>query len=374
MERVIGIDVNCLTLGRFTGTERYVFRLIEWLSKQPKTEGVLYRLYAAKDLPESIELPEHIELKKLNWLPKKGWTHGALSVELTTHPPDVFFSPAHEIPLSVGAKTRIVSTVHDIAFIERPDVYSWLGRLRQRWAVGRALRRAKKIIAVSYSTQADLMKHYAISHTRLQVIPLAVEANRFCLSPNKIAAVLEKYGVDEGEYFFTVGRVEKKKNIHRLVEAFIAFKKSTSTKTKLLIAGSPGYGYDEIASIAGGAICKDDICFLGYVSDEDVEALMCGAKAYVFPSIYEGFGIPSLEAMAAGTPLIASSIPAIREVAGNAAIYFNPHQINEMAKAFSQLDEYEGKAAELVSHGKKRLEQYKWEDTARNTFTLLRTI
>lgn len=372
--KVIGIDVNCLTRGSITGTERYVFRLIEWLSKQPKPEGVVYRLYAAKDLPESIQLPEHIQLKKLNWLPRKGWTHGALSLELTAHPPDVFFSPAHEIPVSLAPKTRVVSTVHDIAFIERPDVYSFIGRLRQRWAIRRALKRAKKIIAVSYSTQADLMKHYAIPHTRLQVIPLAVETNRFCLSPKKIAAVLERYGVNEGEYFLTIGRVEKKKNIHRLVEAFIAFKKQTNTNTQLLIAGSPGYGYEEIASVAGGAMCKDDICFLGYVSDEDVEALMCGAKAYVFPSVYEGFGIPSLEAMAAGTPLIASSIPAIREVAGNAAIYFDPHRIHEMANAFAELDAYEGKAAELIEHGKKRLEQYSWEETAKQTFNLLHTV
>ncbi|MDA0208174.1 MAG: glycosyltransferase family 1 protein [bacterium] len=371
MEKVIGIDVNCLTRGRVTGIERYVFRLIEWLAKQPKKEGVTYRLYSAHDLSNTIQLPDYIQLKKLTWLPKKGWTHGALAIELMNHPPHVFFSPAHEIPLKVAKQTQVVSTIHDIAFIEHPDVYTFLGRLRQKWAIRRALRCAKKIITVSFSTQADLMKHYSISHERVQVIPLAVDASRFCLPEETVTSAMRQYDVKKGQYFFTVGRVEKKKNIQRLVEAFIAYKRRTSNNVKLIIAGSPGYGYDEIVSIASAAKCKDDICFLGYVPDADVEALMCGAKAYVFPSVYEGFGIPSLEAMAAGIPLIASSIPAIREVAGNAAIYFDPERIEGILHAFEVLDEHKAKAAELVEHGRKRLQQYDWDRTASATFDLL---
>lgn len=371
---IFGIDVNVLTRPNRTGTERYVFELIQEMKKIPLRDGESVKLYSSEVLPELDPLPAGWSVEVLKWpLPFKGWTHGRLSLELLLRTPNVFFSPAHEIPLLHG-RTKIVSTVHDVAFRRLEDIYPQQGKKRQEWAISQAIKKANKLIVISEATRDDLHELYGVSEDNMTIARLAVRPEYFQASPKQILTTLDKYGIKPYEYFLSVGRVEKKKNIITLVKAFDRFKKETGSHQKLVLGGSLGFGGDEIETAIALSLFKDDIHVLGYVSEEDLVPLLRGANAYVFPSYYEGFGIPALEAMAAGIPLIASDIPALREVAKNAALFASPNSPAEWARHMETITVNQHLRNQLIDEGGARLEDFSWKHTAQKTWDTLRDV
>ena len=374
--KTYGIDANALTQQRKTGTERYAWELIREMMKEPLLDRERVVLYASGDIPDLGTLPNGWQLKILTWKLKKAWTHLRLSWELTSRPPNVFFSPAHEIPLFCR-QTGIVATVHDVAFRIVPDVYPDRNRMRQEWAVGRAIRKASRLIAISETTKNDLVNLYKIPPGKIIVTPLAVRREEFAVSESDRRRVLDKYRLAKGQYFLTVGRIENKKNIPFFLSAFEMFKQTRNIGDpyQLVLAGSFGHGAEEIKSQIENLNCRNSVRVLGYVPDEDLAGLFCGASAYVFPSQYEGFGIPALEAMAANIPLIASDIPALREVAGDAALFAHPGTTQAWSDAMRKIvDDRESAGADLIQRGSERLLEYSWEKTARRTWEVLRSI
>ena len=330
--------------------------------KSPLQAGEQVVLYSSAVVTDLGELPIGWQWKILNWPLQKGWTHARLSFELLIRPPDVFWNPVHEIPM-FHRQTKIVSTIHDVAFRRLSGVYSQKGTARQEWAVDRAVKESSAIISVSQTTKNDLVELYKISADKIFVTLLAVDKSLY-------QAVDRPLSESSESYFLFIGRLEKKKNISNLVRAF----SRVSGNVKLILAGSWGFGAEEIQQAIAESGCALKIITPGYVSDEEAHRLLAGATAYVLPSYYEGFGIPALEAMHAGVPLLASDISALREVAGEAALFVAPDDVEGWAVAMDQILLNENLRQDLIKKGSERVKAFSWAVTAEKTWEVLRIV
>jgi glycosyltransferase involved in cell wall biosynthesis len=359
---IFGIDVNALTRSQRTGTERYLLAVLREMMSLPLREGEKMILYSSAKVADLGDLPPGWQWRIIKWPLRKGWTHGRLSWELLLAPPDVFWSPVHEIPF-MHRCAKIVSTVHDVAFRRLPAVYSPQGTARQEWAISRIGKEADAIISVSQTTKNDLIDLYQLPAEKIFVTHLAPEIRKQFLADRPKT-------VSPSPYFLTIGRLEKKKNIANLVRAFGRI----GGNAKLILAGSWGFGAEEIKQAIAESGASDRIETPGYVSDEEANRLLAGATAYLFPSYYEGFGLPALESMVAGAPLIAADIPALREVAGAAALFVAPADLDGWANAMQQLATDENLRHELIQKGNTRAQAFSWPQTAQNTWEVLRQV
>lgn len=367
-----GIDGTALLKDHPTGVERYVARLLRAMMQQTldlQTERVI--IYAPHEQPATLALPEGWTWQTLGfWFPK-GWTHVRLSWELVWRPPDVFFNPAHEIPFW-HRRAKILTTVHDVVFRHVPAAYSSANLRRQEWAVKRIARQAQLLLAVSEATKQDLVTFYHVPADKIIVTPLAPAHELTTIIPAQ--QVMQKYGLTPGMYVLYVGRVEAKKNPTTLIRAFCELRRryGTGHPLKLVLAGSFGFGGDTAARVAKDSNCAPDIHFLGYVPDQDIPALMENALCFAFPSLGEGFGIPVLEAMALGVPVVASDLPVMREVGGEAALYAPPLDTAQWTVALDTLLINQERRAQLVASGQSRAKDFSWDQTATVTWRALR--
>lgn len=368
---IFGIDVNCLTLPNKTGVERYVDCLVRAMMTVPLRQGDTVRLYVAKLPTTNYQLPNNWEFRLLPFALPKGWTHLRLSWELFRNPPDVFFNPSHEIPAFVSKKTRIVSTVHDLAFLRVPAAYSPKGGRRQKIAIARGVMKATKLLAISEATKNDLVELAHADATKIVVTPLAVNASDFTVTPEQKSEVLNRYRLSAGKYFLYVGRLETKKNVVTLLRAFAELKKDLGVghPIELVLAGKWGYGEEAIKQTL--AVNNNGVRVLGFTPEEDLASLYSGALAFCFPSLYEGFGMPVLEAAAAGTPVIASDIPALREVMGDAAVFVSPLHVVGWTVAMRRMVFESALRAECVEKGSARVAAFSWGSTANKTMEQL---
>lgn len=370
--KTYGIDIAALSHEQPTGVEQYVRMLVLELMKLellPEEEVVFY---APKEKPEWLTLPSGFRYAELGYPLPKGFTHVRLSLELLLRPPSVFFSPAHEIPLCTG-RARVLSTVHDVAFRHFPESYSGKNRARQEIAMRRVAKRAHRVIAVSESTKGDLVKLYGIPEARIAVAPLAPISD---ITPGEqeVQRVLNGYGLSRSHYIFFVGRIEEKKNVATLIRAFTVLKEKLGVghPLKLVLAGMDGYGAKRIHEEARASSVAEDIRFLGYVPDEHVRALAAGAFLFTFPSLYEGFGLPLLEAMRLGTPLLVSDIPVFREVAGESALFVPAKDVGAWVDAFKKFIYEDALREELIRKGREQVTHFSVRRMAEQTLAALR--
>lgn len=365
---VIGIDASRANRPVKTGTEWYSWHLIQELKKIVPTD-VRVRLYTRDALQgELAALPENWEERRLGWPPKYLWTLLRLSWEMFVHPPDVLFIPAHGLPLVLPK--RVVATIHDVGFERFPKLYRRRVIWYHRWVYQRALRRASSIITISEFSKREIIDVYGKLKVAISVIPNAYDTSEFNkhISEEAINFALERQQLRR-PYFFFVGRLEQKKNVVRILAAFEEFQKKSSTAYSLVLAGAPGYGYEIIAREADRI---GNIKILRWVPQTDVAPLMAGATAFVFPTLYEGFGIPILEAMAVGTPVITSNRGANAEVAGGGALLVDPEDIVAIAQSLLTISTDDGLKQQLREAGLNRAMHYTWGTTARQTWEILR--
>jgi len=364
--KTIGIDVNVLTRQQRTGVELYVFSLLQAMFLVPLQDDERVVLYASAVVEDLGPLPQGWSWSVLAWPFPKGWTHGRLSFELLTSPPTVFFSPGHEVPLMTGG-ARIVSTVHDLAFLRRPDLYSDSGRARQKWALNQNLMNAQRVIAISEVTKHDLVELKEVDDAIIDVIPLA---RPVAGDVEESVDILEKHQLDARGYFVSIGRLERKKNIAFLIQAFSRWKEASSSSMKLVLAGGWGWGKEAILAAARNSAYTEDIVFAGYITEEEKATLLTGAHGYCFPSSYEGFGMPILDAWYYRLPLIVSDIPIFREIAGDAALYAEEASLKDWENAFTKMTEEDNTKRLLL--GEEHLKEYSWEKNAQLTWKTLR--
>lgn len=359
---LIGIDASRAARKIRTGTENYSRNLIFNLAKIDRINQ--YILYVGPDYDGCFDaLDKNFSIKIIQ--NKRFWTQIGLSAEMLKSKPDVLFVPSHILPLVTPKKT--VVTIHDLAWKYFPQAYS-KGEIRlQNLAIKRAIKKKSNIIVYSKSTAADLKKYYRIDLDRIHFVPMG-----FTPAPSTEELSGELKDKIGGKYILSVGRLESKKNIVNLIKAYTMLRSERDIKEKLVLVGKPGYGYEEIKEeIEKNKKFKRDIIETGFVPDSDLAALYKNASLFAFPSFYEGFGFPILEAYVAGIPVVTSKTSSMPEVAGSGALFVNPEKPFEIAAAMSQILNKPDLANKLVTGGKKQLTKYSWEKCAEETLQVL---
>lgn len=359
---LIAIDASRAVKAQPTGTELYSARLIEYLAKID--EENTYYLYTPTPPPADYpKLPANFQWKVIPF--RRLWTHLRLSWALLIDRPDVLVVPSHVIPLY--APKKIVTTVHDIAYEVFPEAYGWFTRWYLRFGTKRAVTRATKILTPSQATKDDLVRLYGAAKNKIVVTNLGFDP----VAQVEVPAKTKKLQ----PFFFMLGRLETKKNTSLAIRAFAKLKIDDPTiQEKLILGGKPGYGYEDIQKALSELPVEiaSDVIELGYVSDSDAAAYRAAATGFIYPSLYEGFGIVLLEAMAAGTPIIASDTSSIPEVVGDAAILINPQSVEELAHAMKVLATNDLSGRQIAQRGTQRAKQFSWDKMARETLDVIK--
>ena len=381
---LIGIDASRATAARRTGTENYSLHLIRGLLKLATDHR--FRLYFNQAPPDGL-FPSGVEQRTLPF--PRLWTHLRLSWEMARNAPQLLFVPSHVLPLI--HPQRSVVTVHDLGYFYHPEAHTLSQNLYLRWSTGYNARAAARILADSQATSQDLASHYQVPEEKIVVVYPGRDEN---LAPEEDPAILADmqatYGLT-GPYLLYVGTLHPRKNLVRLVQAFSSLLKAlrrntgdaswNDTKTspslpnlQLVLAGKRGWLYDDIVSQVQQEGLSERVLLPGYVPDAHLPALLSGAMAFVFPSLYEGFGFPVLEAMACGTPVICSNVSSLPEVAGDAALLIDPLDTESLAQALYQVVTQPELCGRLVEQGFNQAKKFSWQRCAQDTLRVLEDV
>lgn len=360
----IGIDARLWGEPR-SGIGRYTRALVEaLLAVAPDERWVLYL-----DRPVS-RLPPAAEPRCLPWPQRLLWTLWAAPRDLRRRPVDVFHGvTGFELPQ--GRACRLVTTVHDLIPLRFPALAPW----RHRWAVrcllGSALRRADRVIAVSEATRTEVLARYPDVAAKIHVVPEAADPRFAPPAASERAAVRARYGL-AAPYVLFVGLLEPKKNLPTLLRAVARLRAAGAWgPAQLVLVGARGWGTDGLAPEVERLGLGDTVRRLGAVPDADLPALYAEARAFVFPSLWEGFGLPALEAMAAGAPVIAARRGALPEVTAGAALLVEP-EVAPLAEALGAVLADGGLRARLREAGLARAAAFSWRRTAVETLAVYR--
>lgn len=267
------------------------------------------------------------------------------------------------VPPFVHGKT--VVTVHDMVYRAFPETVR--GRTKHMLDLGlvKSMERADRIVTDSEFSKSEIIKYYPQFAEKIRVVPCGVDLERFHpeRDARKIAKVRETYGLSE-QYFLYLGTLEPRKNLERLIDAYGQFVKNHAHPAQLVLAGGKGWLYDGIFAKVQALGLENQVIFTQYIDSGDMCALMSGALAFVFPSIYEGFGMPPLEAMACGTPVLVSDAASLPEVTGDSAVIVKPDSTDSIAEGLEQLFTDAELRARLSVEGLERAKQFSWERSA----------
>ncbi len=365
---VIGIDASRAARGRRTGTETYSLKLIGALAELASPQYRL-RLYTPQP-PQPADWPDRpgVETRLIPW--PRLWTHLRLAAELALHPPDVLFVPAHVLPLYCPVPAAV--TVHDLGYLYYPDAHTRFARWYLHWSTRRHCRTARHIFADSQATRQDLVRHYQADPARISVVYLGRDESLAPVTdPAELARVRARYNFPD-TYLLYLGTLQPRKNLIRLVEAFhLAGRREALQGVHLVIAGKKGWLYEDIFRRVNELGLVDRVHFPGYIADQDKPALLSAALGFVFPSLYEGFGLPVLEAMACGTPVLTAAGSSLPEVAGEAALLVDPHRPEDIAAGIVRLVSDAGLRRRLVERGFVQVQKFSWGQTAQKVWEIL---
>jgi glycosyltransferase involved in cell wall biosynthesis len=369
---IFGLDASSANQDHKTGVQWYARHLIQQMKNQALAQGERVVLYSPQALRGGLSaLPAGWSAPLLSWPLPFAWMQGRMSLEMLRRPPDLLFVPAQGLPRFLPKAT--VTTIHDLGFRLRPDLYSEKERRRLEFATADAVRRANHLLAVSQATKNDLVEQYRVDPAKVTVTPLAVDPGVWrSLPEHEVRPVLSNFNLFR-PYFLFVGTLQAKKNVATLLRAFGQFQQAGG-RHDLVLVGQPGHGYDAIDLAIRSLPDPLAVKLLGYQPCEIIAALLNAAAAFCFPSHFEGFGLPNLEAMACGAPLIASDLPVHHEVAGNAALFVPPTDVAGWAGALERLAANPNLRLELIDRGRERVRQFSWADTAARTWAVLRRL
>lgn len=360
---VVGIDASRAISGAPTGTEGYSSHLIR---------AVLPRLAARyrprlyfRDAPESDAFP-NAENRVIPF--PRLWTHLRLSWEMVRQPPDLLFVPAHVLPLVCPAKTLV--TVHDLGYRYFPESHLLRQRLYLDWSTRRNARIATHILADSIATREAIVREYGVDAAKITVAYPGYDSD---LAPVRdqetLSAVQARYGIT-APYILFLSRIQPRKNVLRLVNAF-AQVLSRHRDLTLVLAGPTGWLASPIEARIRELGIETRVCFPGYIAEKDKAAMISGARVFAYPSLYEGFGFPALEAQACDVPLLTSTTSSLPEVVGDGGLLVNPLDENAIAKGLLRLLEDENLRQTLITRGRANLQRFSWTGTARTVMDVI---
>jgi glycosyltransferase involved in cell wall biosynthesis len=367
----IGIDATPL-LKELSGIGHYVDRLIRGLQAVDAKNS--YRVFytAWKEVgpvsPPSLRL---FPAKRLPWpkwfLPLATglcrWPLPGLS--RLTSDEDIVHWTSNFLPPR-GSRKQVL-TLYDLTFLLFPKHHPWQRRVLHSMTIARSAALADGIIVISHQTKQDVMRYLGVPESKLHVVYPAASPLFEPKSEAQRSKVLSKYRLPDKAYLLFIGNIEPRKNLVRLLVAYAKARPRFARRYRLVVIGGQGWRNTEIFRKADELALEDDLTFLGYVPDEDLPSLISGALAFVYPSLYEGFGLPPLEAMACGTPVVTSDVASLPEVVGDAAVMVDPYDTDALATAIARVVESPDLRQELSERGMKRAGLFSWEKTARQT-------
>lgn len=362
----IGIDCRTIQETEPAGTAHYTKELVRALLDIDKENQYFLFFDQIKNIPEEFKRPNvKIAIIPKIYLPFIS-SHFLFSRALKKHRLDVFHGPANVLP--IGYRGASVLTIHDLAIYINPEWFP-----KQTFSTGflvpRSLAKAKKIIAVSENTKNDLKKIFRIPENKIKVIYEGIKIE----NPNQTAvqAVFDKFGINTNEpYLFFLGTIEPRKNLIALFAGYKKLLEKFQNTPKLILAGGRGWKNEDIFEAIKKWRLENNIKYLGYVSSLEKFALMKGSLAFVYPSLYEGFGLPILEAMKLEIPVLSSRISSIPEIAKDAALLVDPNDDDEIANSLEKLWRDENLSEQLKAVGQSRAQNFTWQKTAEQTLAV----
>lgn len=281
---------------------------------------------------------------------------------------DVFLSPDGYLSLATNIPSVLV--IHDLAFEHYPQFVDKISSAYYRYFTPKYCQKATKIATVSNFSKQDIITRYKIASEKISVTYNGVKNQFQPVSATAKEKIKQQFSEGK-EYFVYAGSLHPRKNIARLFEAFEAFKKATHAEHKLVIAGAKGWMMQEINEGYNSMQFKNDVVFTGHLNTEDLSKVIAAAKAMVYVSLFEGFGIPIIEAMKCHVPVITSNTSSMPEVAGDAALIVNPESVIAISQAMIQLHESPDLCGELIKKGIKQQEKFTWDNTATQLWQLI---
>lgn len=363
---IIGIDGNEANVCNRVGIGEYAFQIITHLSFTKRRE--LFFVIYLKNAPLH-DLPKETK----NWQyrvigPKPLWTQLALPFELFLHKKvDLFFSPSHYAPRFSPVPSAI--SIMDLSYVHFPELFKKTDLCQLKNWTSYSVKQASRVFTISHSTKDDIIKTYNIDERKIVVTYpgfIQKKTKKFNMR------TIKSFGIQK-EYILFVGTLQPRKNITRLIEAFSKVLQE-GKKLQLVIVGKKGWLYSEILQAPSRYNVKDSVVFLDFVKDEDLPILYQQAICYVLPSLYEGFGFPVLEAMQNDCPVIVSDVSSLPEVGGDACLYIDPEDVDDIASKIKILVNDRDQRRELIAKGRKQLAKFSWEKTARETLNALETL
>jgi len=308
------------------------------------------------------------------------WTQVRLASEMLLHQPDVLFIPVHVLPL-VHPQNSVV-TIHGLEYEYYPKMYPWRHLRYLRWSTKYALKNARKIIAVSENTKEDLIRLYGGEPEKIAVIHhgFSVSKQGLSLKDNLVSRTVLRGHSLKLPYILFIGRLEAKKNIQGIIKAFNLLKEKYQVPHKLALVGPKGgqgqsLGYSPCSKdcIRGTVpvLDSDQVIFTGYVSEQEKWSLLKNADMFVLPSFYEGFGMPILEAQAAGCPVVTSNVSSMPEIAGQGAILVEPKNIEQITQAMYKVIKDSQFKNDLITKGYENVKRFSWQKCAQETLKVL---
>ncbi|MBI2439269.1 MAG: glycosyltransferase family 4 protein [Candidatus Moranbacteria bacterium] len=364
----IAIQASDLDAQRIDGTRVYLKNLLDRFGAlAPETKFLLFH----KDVFNPALLPP----ERSNYRPVSipfpfSWMQTRFAFEIFRVKPNKLFLPIQASPIFIPKEVEVTATIHDLAFKKYPETFPKSHRAKLDFLLRTVLCRADKLIAVSASTRKDILEYFPnILPEKVRVIHHGFDAKFFSkkFSEGELKEMLSRYRLHPKGYILYVGALQPRKNLIRLIEAFTLAKQSGSQEMKLVLAGEAAWLSEGIFGAREKSSYRDDIIFTDRVSFDDLRVLYQGAKLFAFPSLYEGFGLPILEAFASGVPVLTADNSSLPEVGGNAALYCQAKNVLDIAEKLKQLWGDEMLRAELVKRGSERLQYFSWERCAQET-------
>ncbi len=300
---------------------------------------------------------------------RRFWTLRTLSTEMRRNPPDLLFVPAHVIPPS---HPKSVATIHDLGYLIEPDCHPPLHRKQLEWTTRWNAHAADGLIAVSETTKRDLIELLDVEPARIRVVAHGVGAEFAPASDAEIAAIRARYELGP-QAILAVGTIQPRKNLDRLIQAFERIA-ARNPSVQLVLCGSSGWKNEQILHRAVASPFHQRIRYIGYIPDAELPTLYSSAAVLAFPSLYEGFGMPALESMACGTPVVAADRSSLPEICGDAVLLVDPFDSESIASGIDRVLSDEDLRSELTARGKRRARQFRWRDCAERTLAFLRSI